>query len=347
MKKAYLLLVIILLIIPSTMAVTEIILNKYPNEEISIGNFAELAQVSGNNLIVEYVIELDIINMSSVRKDFELIFSFTKGEDRFFIPNIKEVYACQPIEDEDIQWGHNYDHIKLEGCNKTLENSFSKENNSWRHNLVVTKEDITPNKLGYTPIYIRVIFEYPNFIIVRPDLKILWLDLSVQPTPRYLERYLKTENDAVIDSLLNYKIIRYDLDKDQFILKAPELGDAQFFYKNALEETDRRFRRDMVIVAISFGISLVFGFLFSENKLSKRTKHLWMIGGGAIFLTSYILLRETNNIFFAYLSLISLITFFASIFLAILSSKKDNPYSTLGRNLSNIWKFIKELIGKN
>ena len=318
---------------PSVTATTEIILLKESNEEILIGNFAELAQVRGNNLLVEYDLELDITNISSINKDIKLIFSFTKGEDRFFTPTVREVFVCQPIEEEGVQWGHNYDHINLIGCNITLKHSFNKEEDIWRYKLIIPKENITPNKLGYTPVYIRLIFEYPNFIITRPDLKILWLDLSVQPTPRYLERYLKTEDDAVIDSLLNYKIIRYDLDKDQFILKASELGDAQFFYKNAQEESNKRFIRDMIIIIISFGLSLVFGFLFSEEKLSKKTKDLLIICGASIFFMGDILLMEPNNVLFTFILLILFILLVIGSLLAVISLKKDNLNSTRKKEL--------------
>jgi len=356
MKKFILLTIFVFIFMPFVLAGTEITLEKYPLENILLGNFAELIQINENDVLVEYVIEVDIINMESLVRDLELSFYFTKGEDMYFIPEVKEIYVCQPINDSDVQWGHNFDHILLEGCSKTIKHEFLKSNNSWEHTLIISKEDIVSNEPYYTPIYARLIFNYKNFIIKRPDQKIFWQELIVNPQPRWSERYLKTEEDTVINSLLNYKTIRYRLEENKFILKAQDFGDSQVFYNNANEESQKRFYRDIFIIILSFGISLVFGFIFSEKGTSERTKNFWILAGISVIITAFILLiRETNVLpssivgliqedktLIPLVLLITFILFLVSAYLAGKSYKKDKPDNNEKEDFRDMIQFAKK-----
>ena len=356
MKKYILLTLGILMLFPFVQAGTDITLDKYPLENISLGDFAELIQINENDVLVEYDIEVDIIDMESLVRDLELSFYFTKGEDIYFIPEVKEVYVCQPINDTDVQWGHNFDHISLDGCNKTIKHEFLKSNNSWEHTLLISKDDIVSNEPYYTPIYARLIFNYKDFIIKRPDQKIFWQELIVNPQPRWSERYLKTEEDTVINSLLNYRTIRYRLEENKFILKAQDFGDSQVFYNNANEDSQKRFYRDIFIIILSFGISLVFGFIFSEKGTSERTKNFWILAGISITITTFILLiRETNVLpssiigliqedkgLIPLILLITFILFLVSAYLARKSYKKDKPDNDEQRDFKDMMSFTKK-----
>ena len=251
-------------VIPNINAETGIFFFSHSYDQMILGNVEELIQIKGNDVIVEYDIEIDIINMSQETSNPQLKFYFTKGQDIFFHPKIIEYMACQPDSDNEFYWGHSYRHMELNGCNNLISVNLSKHD--FDSFFSIDKKDINLKETGFTPVYFRIIMIYPNYTIKRPDQNIFWNVLEIQPDPRMLRRYLVTDNDALITSLRGYKIERYDFDTNEFILSSKEEGEMQIFYKNDLEERNKKIV-DMIISGIIGGfIALFFGYLIKHRK---------------------------------------------------------------------------------
>jgi len=328
--------------LPVVSAGTEIFIQKAPVEEMSIGQFQEVAHIIKNDVDIEYGIEINIYNYSSVRNQIIIDFSFVKAQDQFFTPDTLSLTACQKEKNDSSGLGMNFSYkTTLDNCNYTIPINITSMNRGYR--LYINKEDVIENHPYSTTFYLIVKFHYPNFIIERTDQKIFWHDLNINPKPLFIQRYLIPEEDVIINSLLNYKIWRYSFDSNKFILSTDNLDDAQLFYKNGSEETQKRNNRDWIILVISLSFSLIFGFIFSQEKTSRRTKNLWVIAGALLLFRAYVLFKSFTNSFILLLSQISIILFIVVVILACTSYKKDNPRITVKSNLKTIWNLIKSL----
>ena len=120
----------------------------------------EIIKIDGEDVIVEYVIDIAVINMSSEIPDFSLWFQFLKGEDRFIQPQIVAYSACR----NDTFNGHNYKPYEIPyNCNNPIDVNFSVSYPQYIFSL--NKGDIELNSLGYTPVEFRVTFRYPDLLL--------------------------------------------------------------------------------------------------------------------------------------------------------------------------------------
>ena len=341
-NKVILFLLFIFIFLPVVSAGTEIFIQKAPIEEMSIGQFQEVAHIIKNDVDIEYGIEINIYNYSSVRNQIIIDFSFVKAQDQFFTPDTLSLTACQKEKNDSNGLGMNFSYkTTLDNCNYTIPINITSMNRGYR--LYINKEDVIENHPYSTTFYLIAKFHYPNFIIERTDQKIFWHDLNIDPRPLFIQRYLIPEEDVMINSLLNYKIWRYSFDSNKFILSTDNLDDAQLFYKNGSEEIQKRNTRDWIIIVLSLSFSIIFGFISSQDNTSRRTKNLWVIAGALLLFRAFVLFKAITNSTIIILSQIAILIFIATVILASISYKRDNPRVTIRGNIRSIWRLIKSL----
>jgi len=285
MKKLIIFLILIMFI-PLIMAETNIRLSVGYGDDFDIEKFAEFIKINGRDIEVEYVFKIQINNITLNTSNPELRFYFTKGEDKYFFPEIIHEITCQPNFNEGVKWGHNFDHIELRSCDNLINTNFSKTNQLYY--FEIDKKDIKIDPLNPF-IYFRINLIYEDFIIKKPDKRIFWQDLSISPKPENINRFLYMEKDSLISFLLNYKMIRYDFDQKKFILSFEEIGETQVFYKSENAENLKEIGQMVIAGIIAFFIWLLFNFfwgkwfkkiweeikvgLTKQNKWKKKHKH--------------------------------------------------------------------------
>ena len=114
-------------------------------------------------------------------------------------------------------------------------------------------------------------------------------------------------------------------------------------YRDAKEEKNKRLFRDISLILITLGISVIVGFLASVQS-SERTKVIWFLF--AIFLIIFGSFHFLKESILHLLSIILFLLIFFSFLFGILSLKKDGRLFHFKRRFEDIKKFIIEIVNR-
>lgn len=206
---------------------------------------------------------------------------------------------------------------------------------------------IDSDKLDQKRYYLFFNHTVKNFVTIDPLYNILFFNLGNLNSNASVYRIVTLPKDSIIDvgSLHNFKIMASFSDGRRIL--STDSKNAIVVYRSWDKEQKERNLRDKLVIFISFAFAIIFGFLFSDKKLSKRTKNCFMLFGFSLLITSWILLEGVKGkILLKILLIISFIfiPFFGS--LAFYSRAKDHKRMSWKGDLIEIKKIILEIIGK-
>jgi hypothetical protein len=192
-----------------------------------------------------------------------------------------------------------------------------------------------------------ILFSYivDDFVTKDQVYNTLFFNLhGVSEETRISRTIILPENSIIeVSSLYNSRIMAI-LEDGRRIISSNVEDNSIIVYRDWNKEQKDRNKRDRLILFISFSLTLIFGFLFSDKKTSKRTKNCWMLFGLSLLITSWILfVGEKGNFLLKIILIVSFIgiPFFGG--LAYYSRKKD--YKRLPKSdFRNIKKLILNLI---
>jgi hypothetical protein len=314
--------------------------------QIASGSYADSAQlekvvqtnfIEGNELYADTYIQGigDINYFNDTNAYFSLRLEPFEREKAFIL------YDVNVIAYEGICYsGTDYKSLYF-NCNKTIlieQNISSTE--------IYVKINLTILNKSNPRFSIKIKYKLKDFVFQNGDYNIAWMKNNCGNCE--LQRFLVLPNqNSVIESLYNFQVVSRI--NNNWVLETNNGEDAMVWYRDINKEFWERTKRDIIIIALTFSISLIFGFLFSNSKLSKRTKHLWSLAGACLFITTGILLYDLANVAkFLHLSqgivaiilMIFYFLFFIFLLLALSSGKKDEPKETLLKGLKRIWRFV-------
>jgi len=141
-----------------------------------------------------------------------------------------------------------------------------------------------------------------------------------------------------VQSLYNFKIIMQN-SEGSWIIGVDKGGDATASFRDIETEKITQNKRDISIVFISLGFSIIFTLILS-GELKKRTKNLWLLGGFFLLLLSFILFYNLLGTFWSILLIIFFVLLLSFFGLAN-SSRNLDTNSSGKRDKNEILKLIK------
>lgn len=188
-----------------------------------------------------------------------------------------------------------------------------------------------------------------NFVVKDAVYDTIFFNIDGISNETKIYRTIILPDNSVIDigSMYNFKIMAI-LEDGRRIVFSDQLGTSILVYRDWDKEQKERNFRDKIIIFISFALAISFGFLFSDKKLSKRTKNCFISFGFLLLISCWILLEGVRGRLF--LKFILLLSFIGMLFLGVLSyysSSKDHKRSPhTPKELKDIWKLFIELKNK-
>jgi len=174
-------------------------------------------------------------------------------------------------------------------------------------------------------IYLQVKYFLNNYVIENEgEYEYIPIDRFQMPDLVYgldnSEIFLVMPEGTILEEKSNFDLKKVG-NKGEIVLnyKNP-IEDSFITFRDAERGVRDRVKRDVIIIAITLALSLVFGFFTSEINLPRVTRNLWMFAGLFLFLTAGLLLYSYNPFFGKNILLVSFFClFFVFCFLAIYS----------------------------
>lgn len=332
MKKLNLFILLIILFIPF---VSPLYLYK-TNDNIKIDSLYQKCSIEKNtDLYCNVVIDFAIINRTNPYVSFE-ISDRNLGKQKFYN---KSIALCD--------WRGSMGNLNNEvyfnlSCdtNSKVENYLDNTGN-----LMINFDS---NDLEGGRYYLFFNYSVENFVTEDPLYNTIFFSLyGIQNYTRVYRTIILPKNSVIdIGSLYNFKIMSIREDGRRIVL-SDQSGQAILTYRDWNEEQEHRNMRDKIIILTSFAFAIIFGFLFSDKRLSKRTKNCYILLGFFLLITGWILLGGTKeSVFLKWILIISLCLFFLCGGLVYYSRKKDYRSSSFKRDITEIKKLILEIFNK-
>jgi hypothetical protein len=139
----------------------------------------------------------------------------------------------------------------------------------------------------------------------------------------------------------NYQILEIEKNKKNMIFFQKDTNeDLVLSYRNTIKEQTERNKRDISIIFISLGFSVIFTLILSRKKQTKRTRNLWLLGSLALLIVSFILFYNLIGTLWNVILIIMFTSLFLFMGLAKASDELDIGKATIKRDFSEIFKII-------
>jgi hypothetical protein len=225
----------------------------------------------------------------------------------------------------------DYENITLNDCGKDNEiMSANTTLNEYTIDLTFNMNDVAKwDNLGASKyFYIKLTYDIEDFIIHDGEYYVAWMQTRCNKCSdeSIITRTIMLPPHAILESWNNFKIIEREVDSEgedsMWVLesKAKDTqGDetkdyvsAMVWYRDAEKEKMDRLFRDLTILFLATGLTIVFGFLSSDTLVRKKTRFLWIgCGLSLTFAMAIELTRGRNNSLLIELEIILFILFIA------------------------------------
>ncbi|VVB79945.1 Uncharacterised protein [uncultured archaeon] len=331
---------IVLVIILNTCLVSSMIISSYGKETIIINSIEQLCEIQNK----EDLYCNTLLDISFNRTSDPLVLEISDknlGNPVFSSGNVR---LCKLGE----RGSSPGDYLNFNFDCESLKEGF-KSNVTNLQDLTIR---LNSSKLELDRYYLLFNYTNKNFVTFDPLYNTLFFNINININGPYnqtkIYRTIILPKNSVVDagSLYNFKIMAILSDGRRVVL-TENIGSSSLVYIDWDKEQMEKTKRDQIIITISFALSLVMGFLFSDKKISKRTQNCFMASGVSLFITARILLSGTfGHIWLNMLLILMFISFFLFTGLALYSRGKDYETWGLWRELKEIWKLIPEIWNK-
>lgn len=275
-----------------------------------IQDVQQRSSIEIDNLYSETAINIIINNKTFIAHNPKSYFELdlkTFEQYKFFPFYNLNISVC---EDYISRSSSNFKDI-LYNCSKPINHNWLIKDNEDFLQIIINLTDVKSESFS-----IKIDYLIKDFIIHNGNYNVAWLENNFQHGGTYLRTLVLPQNNSIIESLHNFKIIAQR--NGSWVLELEKKDDALVWYRDAEKEKQSRNLRDWSLILITFGISLVidnfFHFEEKKKKYDKITTLIFMITGFLIFSTGAFLLFEKLNtgIIFGAFALTSLLIWIMS-----------------------------------
>lgn len=295
-----LIVLLILLVILITINVNGIRIDMYePINNVEIRQVTQYNTVINNNDLYSELLIKAVVNNTADLKTDSIATLTLEFQERGIIGlpiewiNITIWVNCSGNVGE----AKYYKNINPDCKNIIFQDFINNRTNSIRREFKTTELPAwTPPPSTTFPFYIKSEYYIKDFIFTNGNYYIGWLQTLCPSCPddSKIKRTLMLPQNTVIESWNNFKII--DMKDDSWVLEVkgqdtpePETGSfvpSMVWYRNLEKERQDQTNRDLLVIGVSVGLTIIFGLLFKIAE-SKKTMLRLVYLGGAIFGSTF------------------------------------------------------------
>jgi len=299
----------------------------YINPEVELKSFKQHCSIENNaDLYCKTLITFYILNETNQKT----LFSITErlSSEIYAQFDEKSIKLCMWESNSE---AYNYRDFNV-SCN--LSSDLKKELNESLGDLSI---DLDLNNLKQNQILIYFEYKMKNFVIKDPVYNTLFFNVGNTGNST-IDRIIILPTNSVIEELSNLEIIAI-IEGGKRVIATYSPGDSIAWYRDYEKEDNANKLKELSIILISFSLSIIFGFLFSE-KLSGRSKLIWIIAGCFLLIVSFLLFKKYAGVTISIIELIFLSLSFIFIILAIVSGSTSTSLKGMKRQAKSLKRFL-------
>ncbi len=281
-----------------------------------IQDVQQRSSIEEDNLYSETAINIIINNKTFIAHNPKSYFGlYLKAFEqyRFFPLHNLNISVC---EDHISQSSSNFKDI-LYNCSKPIKHYWLMGDNEDFLQVIINLTDVKSESFS-----IKIDYLIKDFIIHNGNYEVVWLKNNFQYGGTYLRTLVLPQNNSIIESLHNFKIIAQR--DGSWVLELEKKDDALVWYRDAVVEISEKNERDITIVIITLGLSLLF--LVLQLFLNRYQLFIALF---LLFLGINVILFGLSNLSIRINSSISVITIILMIIFFVKSLQR-NEWSNKG-----------------